>query len=169
MFGLVVPLWVRWAALAAFFAAAWGHGYVTGVKHEIARAAIVKAQFDGFVGQTGAIGKAAQKAVEAREKSNQILKEQSDHENSRISAAAAADAHQLRDARARGSFVPIKPPGAGSSDRACFDRAILEQAVQRLDDEVSGLFAKCDQAVIDLNTAKRWNAELKRADAMTVR
>lgn len=169
MFGLVVPWWLRWAALAAICAAAWGHGYMTGVKHEMARAEVVKAQFDGFVGQTREIGKAAQKAADAREKSDKILKEQSDVENDRNSAAAAADAHQLRDARSRGSFVPLKPPSAGSPERACFDRAELESAIQRLDDEVSGLFAKGDQAVIDLNTAIRWHAELQRADAMTVR
>lgn len=169
MFGLVAPLWARWAALAAICAAAWGHGYMTGVKHELARAQLVKAQFDGFVGQTREIGKAAQKAAESREKSDQILKEQSDAENNRSSAGTAADAHQLRDARSRGNFVPLKPPGAGSPDRACFDRAELEQAIQRLDDEVSRLFAKGDQAVIDLNTAKRWHAGLQRADAMTVR
>ena len=143
-------------------------GTYLGYTYQKAKTDLVKAQFSGFVEQTKIIGKQAQKNAIEKEKSDQAIKEKVDVENIRISSAIRVDARQLRDARSRGNFVPIKPTGSGSPETACFNRAKLEQAIQRLDDRISGIIERCDDAVVGLDTAKRWSSSLKMSDTISV-
>ena len=54
------------------------------------------------------------------------------------------------------ALVAAAPAGSRSVDLACFDRAELEQALQRFDDGISGLIAEGDADAVGLNTARAW-------------
>jgi hypothetical protein len=57
--------------------------------------------------------------------------------------------------------VPAAPAGSRSPDLACFDRAELEQALQRFDAGVTGLFDEGDTNAVGLNVARSWAASIR--------
>ena len=83
-----------------------------------------------FVAQTKAAGDAQNKQTDATIKANQILKEQSDADYKKQHTADINTILRLRhDADSRGSFVPPSTATSNRPDLACFDRALLGEAV----------------------------------------
>lgn len=149
-----------WLLLAAFIAGlasgaapAW---YVQGLRLDA-----LQSKHDGFVNTTKAQGEAAKKEAEAKAKADRQLKESSDREYQITIASLRADVKRMRDDRARASFVPATPAGSRSVDLACFDRAELEQALQRFDDGISGLIAEGDAGAVGLNVARSWASGIR--------
>ena len=142
-------------ALAAF----GGWMYYKGGVGPRAELATVKAQFEAFVGQTKALGDAAQKAADARQKADKLAKEKADHENARIAADNASVIAKLRhdlSTRTSGNYVPPAPASSPNPALACFDRPALESAIRTLIGDVRGLVDEGTTATIDLNTTKAW-------------
>ena len=137
------------------------------------REASIQAAFDKFKGGVAALGAKAQEEALRKEAEDKAKKEKADAENKqsqdllqRDNALIRADRDRLRRERdaARGRSVPEAPAGSKCPDgQACFDRAILEGALQehrarirgRLD-EAGGLLEEGSALEADLNTAKRW-------------
>jgi hypothetical protein len=57
--------------------------------------------------------------------------------------------------------APAAPAGSRSPGLACFDRAELEQALQRFDAGISGLFDEGDTDAVGLNVARSWAASIR--------
>jgi hypothetical protein len=128
------------------------------------RLAATQARFDGFVGTVKAEGEAAKKLAEAKAAEDKRIKENSDHEYQIALAGLRADNQRLRDARAGSRIVPAAPAapaGSRSPGLACFDRAELEQALQRFDAGISGLFDEGDTDAVGLNVARSWAASIR--------
>ena len=135
--------------IAALVLASMGFGWMKGAHHEALKAA-------KFEAATEALGKAAQTAKVAREKKDQLNKEQTDAETKRSLDKLRADNQRLRHERARIRFVPEAASIAGNLDRACFNRPGLESAIRVFTDEVSGIVEQCGETVIKLDAAKAW-------------
>ena len=116
----------------------------------------VKADYAAFVSRTKAAGEEQERRVKAAIEQGKKDKEKADNENSRLRTSNAALARSLRDARAASGFLPAPAASAKRPEIAAFDRTLLERALQRLDEDVSGIVAEGDQARIDLDTAKVW-------------
>ena len=144
-----IPAPYMMLGVAALVAASMGFGYVKGAQHEALKAA-------KFEAATEALGKAAQTAKVAREKKDQLNKEQTDAETKRSLDKLRADNQRLRHERARIRFVPEAASIAGNLDRACFNRPGLESAIRVFTDEVSGIVEQCGETVIKLDAAKAW-------------
>jgi hypothetical protein len=129
------------------------------LKVQTARLQSVTADFEVFQNRVAALGKAAEERTKEKESRDKKLKESVDRENKRLRDSNTTLARQLRESRSGRSFVPPAPTGSASPNVATFDRAELESAIQRLDERVSGIIEKGDQAVIDLDSAKRWATE----------
>jgi len=144
LLGLLKNPWVLLilALLACSFAT---HGWIA-----------EKAAFDRFKGGVEAVGKAQEERTASIIKLNNARKGEVDAKIKSLSSERDALADKLRQQRSSGSFVPPAAPGAAEPDTACFSRAALESAIQRLDDRVSGLIKKGDQAIVDLNGDKEW-------------
>lgn len=155
MFALI-PLWLRALALLALVAAVWGHGAYTGYSHAHGQTVALQAQFDTFRAETAALGKVAEANRIAVETADNARKAKADNENRSTIAVLRADNKRLRDERASSSFLPQASPTARSPDSITFDRRLLEQALQRLDEGVSGLVGAGDEARVNLDTAKTW-------------
>ena len=107
-----------------------------------------------------AAGKAA--SIRAKEQTNAAIeeKEKSDEKYRASIDALSADLERLRIARARSNYVPASPSGSRNPGIACFDRAALERAIQRLDDGISGVVAKGDSSAVALDSLRVWYAEI---------
>jgi hypothetical protein len=81
-------------------------------------------------------------------------KERSDENYQRDIRRLAADVKRLRDARP--SFVPSGGSSSGGAERACFDRADIDTALQRYRDGIIGLLGEGAAAVEGLDEAKAW-------------
>ncbi len=154
------PTALLWLALAAFTAGlvsgagpAW---YVQGLRLDA-----VQSAFDGFVSTTKAQGEAAKKEADATAAEDKRKKESSDHEYETTIASLNADIKRMRDARAGSHIVPAAPAGSRSVGLACFDRAELEQALQRFDDGISGIIAEGDAGAVGLNVARSWASGIR--------
>lgn len=138
--------YIRIAALV-FVVLLFPLGYLKGCSDE-------KEEFDAFKAQVEAAGRAQEKRTKEIIAENKTAKEKADAENR--ATHAALDAERLRKQRTRTIFLPATASGPASPTSASFDRANLEQALQRLDAGVQGLVDEGDAAIVDLNTAKRW-------------
>ena len=148
-------------ALAALFALGLAFGGSGAWWVQGQRLAATQARFDGFVGTVKAEGDAAKKLAEAKAAEDKRIKESSDHEYQTTIASLRADVKRMRDARAGSRFVPAAPAGSRSPDLACFDRAELEQALQRFDAGIAGLFDEGDTDAVGLNVARSWAASIR--------
>lgn len=150
------PALLIWIAGIAF---AFG-GAVVGVpvwKYQDAQIDSVKAAYNGFVATTKAEGEAAKKLADAKAALDKHNKEIADHENAATHTADAATIKRLRDAnRALGNYVPTTAACSGQPQAACFDRPLLESAIQRLVVGVQSLTDKGSDSIADQNTNKRW-------------
>ena len=125
-------------------------GYVLHCEH-------VKKDRAQFIAKLEAQAKVQEAKNKEREKADRIAKEKTDAEAKKLRADNAVLSRRLRDERARAGFVPPATAGARHPDRAAFDRAELERALQRLDDGVSAVVAEGDQARIGLDAARAWS------------
>lgn len=154
------PALLLWIACAAFVlglsSGAGGAWWVQGLRLDA-----VQAKYDGFVATVKAEGEAATKLAEATAAEDKRKKESSDHEYEIRISALTADVKRMRDDRARSRFVPAAPAGSRSVGLACFDRAELEQALQRFDDGISGLIAEGDADAVGLNVARSWASGIR--------
>lgn len=116
--------------------------------------------FTTFKAQVAAIGEQAKKDAARIEAENKSLKEKTDANHKRVIAALRADIARLRNAGGGGLSTPS--PAAGSPDRTCFDPAQLDSAVRRFGEGVLGVVETGSQAVVDLDIAKTWAADLTR-------
>ena len=123
----------------------------------------VKAEYAEFKGGVEALGKAAEKAAKEKEAKDKLAKEKADDDKKRLTTDLAATAKRLRDANSRRSTVSAPAPSAASPDRICLDPTKLTSAVRsfgegigRFEDGVLGIVVEGSQAVIDLDSAKRW-------------
>jgi hypothetical protein len=148
-------------ALAALFALGLAFGGSGAWWVQGQRLAATQARFDGFVGTVKAEGDAAKKLADATAAEDKRKKESSDHEYETTIASLRADVKRMRDDRARSRFVPAAPAGSRSVGLACFDRAELEQALQRFDDGISGLIAEGDAGAVGLNVARSWASGIR--------
>ena len=154
-------------ALAALFALGLTFGGSGAWWVQGQRLAATQARFDGFVGTVKAEGEAAKKLAEAKADEDKRTKENSDHEYKIALAGLRADNQRLRDARAGSRIVPAAPAGSRSPDLACFDRAELEQALQRFDAGIAGLFDEGDTNAVGLNVARSWATRILRDNPAT--
>ena len=113
-----------------------------------------------FLGGVQALGKQAEQDASDTIKDHIARKDKADAENKVVRAALATRTRELRDARARGSYVPAAAPGAKRPDLATYNRAELDGAIRRLDEGVQELIGEGDAARIDLDTAKQWIQDL---------
>ena len=127
-----------------------------GLTVQSARLKAEKAEHKAFIAQTKAAGEVARVANNARIKEGKDKKEKADEKNTRDLAALRADNKRLRNERAAGSYLPPVRPGADSPETITLDRVELERAIQRLASGVSELLDKGDEAIVNLDTAKRW-------------
>jgi hypothetical protein len=141
--------WQKYAALLGLGVLLLLTGYIKGCTDERVKSVAFQAKVE-------ALGEEAKKRVKEQEAKDKLKKEQADRENQVSSKRIADLSRQLRESRSAKRYVPPAAPGSASPDRATFDRAILERAIQQLDGEVSGIVAEGDQAVTDLNTARKW-------------
>ena len=148
-------------ALAALFALGLAFGGSGAWWVQGQRLAATQARFDGFVGTVKAEGDAAKKLADATAAEDKRKKESSDHDYQTTIAGLNADIKRMRDDRARSRFVPAAPAGSRSVGLACFDRAELEQALQRFDDGISGLIAEGDAGAVGLNVARSWASGIR--------
>ena len=148
-------------ALAALFALGLAFGGSGAWWVQGQRLAATQARFDGFVGTVKAEGEAAKKLADATAAEDKRKKESSDHEYQTTISSLRADVKRMRDARAGSRFVPAAPAGSRRVDLACFDRAELEQALQRFDAGIAGLFDEGDTNAVGLNVARSWTASIR--------
>ena len=146
-----------WGGLLLIGLGFGGGWWVNGNRLEVKIQAL-DAQFMQFKTATAQQGAAAQTKNALIALKDLRDKERADDENRRIADSLRADVGRLRDAadRARGSFVPAAPAGAGRPELACFDRAGLESALRDLVAEIRGLVDEGAAAALALDTAKRW-------------
>lgn len=120
----------------------------------------LEAEFNAFKGAVAALGEQAKREAAAKEASDRANKEKADAENAktRRDLAGVYDAYRkLRDARgASGGGLSIPGPITSGPAGTCFDPAQLRGALRALDEGILGIAQTGDQAVIDLDTAKRW-------------
>lgn len=144
---------MAWGAIAAGVVIV---GLGAAVKFQSYRLETCKTAFETFKAQVVAQGELAAKAAKATEIANQKAKEQADAKTKRLLADNADLAKRLRDARANSNIVPPAAPGSSRPNRATFDRAKLERALQFLDAGVSDLIAEGDGYRLKLSTASEW-------------
>ena len=148
----MIPDQIKLAAAAlAISLSAYASWSVQGYRLDAANA-----RYNLLVTQIESVGKIAQAEADAKIAADKSRRGKADAENKITTDRLRADIEWMRKERAGQSLVPAAPAGSSSPDRACFDRGELEQAIQSLDSEVSGIVDKGSKATIDLNTAKRW-------------
>ena len=142
----------KYGVCALTAAALFGFGWVQGAHREQIKAA-------KFEAATEAFSVAAKQHAEQVAKADKLRKEKADAENKRTISSLRADVKRMRDERTSGGGLSSPAASAESPDRICFDPAKLSGALRKFDEGVLGLVAECSEAVINLDTAKRWAQE----------
>lgn len=148
----LLPSIYKYGAYVLIAAAIYGFGWLQGAHGEQIKAA-------KFEAATEAFSVAAKQHSEQVAKADKLRKEKADAENKRTINNLRADVKRLRDERTRGGGLSAPAPSAESPDRICFDPAKLSGALRKFDEGVLGIVAECSEAVINLDTAKRWAQE----------
>lgn len=148
----LMPSIYKYGAYALIAAAIYGFGWLQGAHGEQIKAA-------KFEAATEAFSVAAKQHAEQVAKADKLRKEKADAENKRTINNLRADVKRLRDERTRGGGLSAPATSAESPDRICFDPAKLSGALRKFDEGVLGIVAECSEAVINLDTAKRWAQE----------
>lgn len=117
-----------------------------------------KAEFSAFVNVAKAMGEAAKEKALKQEAADKKRKEDSDAENKDLRRELDVRRSQLRarTTSTAGSLLPSPAPGSPSPDKATFDRTLLDRALRDYEAEVQELIGEGAEAVIDLDTGKRW-------------
>jgi hypothetical protein len=146
---VIPPLVLKFGTIGLILGATYIGGCVRGSQTANAELATFKAQVE-------AAGRSAQAAADEANARNIKLKEASDASYRTALVALGSDIERMRKSRASSSYVPAASPIAPSADLACFDRAELEQAIQRLDGGVSRLVEEGDSVRLRLSEAITW-------------
>jgi len=141
-----------WVAVGAIAVIA---GLSLWIKVEKASHASTKKEYALFVAEVKTAGDAAKKRADAENKLNQERKEKSDRAYKKLLADNQSLNKRLRD-NAAGSVLPSPGPSAGSLETACFGRPELDSALRRFTEGTAELAITGQQAVDELNNAKRW-------------
>ena len=145
-------------AIAGAIGAAVGFGGAW--KIQTGRLDTVKAEYNVFKGGVAALGEQAKANAARIEAENKLRKGVADAENDKTKrdlAGMYAAYRSLRDTRSPGgSLLPATPADSASPAVAAFDRTGLDRALSDFDQSVTGLIEQGDEAIADLNTAKRW-------------
>jgi biopolymer transport protein ExbB/TolQ len=147
---------LRLGLYAALCAAIAGAGAWQMHKWDAGRYDALQADYATFKAATAAAGQAAQQRAQAQEKSNQQAKDKADENHTNAVAGLNAQLERLRRAAAAGSTVPAAPAAARSPQLACFDRALLGDAVDGFVGDVSRQVASGAAATVDLDNVKSW-------------
>ena len=148
----MIPVFAyKWIAIGVAFL-----GLVVAVWVQTARLDATKKEYAAFVATVKAQGEIAESKAKQIEAENKERKEKSDHENAKSIAALNGTIKRLRDERAGSSILPPAAPGAGSAERACFNRDALERALGEFTEEVARIAEEGDHYRVDLDTAKLW-------------
>ncbi|HEX4327022.1 MAG TPA: hypothetical protein VH105_09390 [Burkholderiales bacterium] len=152
---------VRLGLYAALCAAIAGAGAWQMHKWDAGRYAALQADYAAFKAAAVAAGQAAQQRAQAQEKSNQQAKDHADENHTNAVAGLNAQLERLRRAAAAGNTVPAAPAAARNPQLACFDRALLGDAVDGFVGDVTRQIASGAAATLDLNNARAWAQSLK--------
>jgi len=148
----LMPSIYKYGAYALIASAIYGTGWLQGSHREQIKTA-------KFEAATVALGEAAKQHAEQVAKADKLRKEKADAENKRTITNLRADVKRLRDNRASGGGLSAPATSAESPERICFDPAKLSGALRKFDEGVLGLVEGCSEAVINLDTAKKWAQE----------
>jgi flagellar motility protein MotE (MotC chaperone) len=139
---------------AAIIAVVSAYAYI-----QTTRLEACKQEFALFKGQVEAIGKQAEIDAKRIESENIKRKEKADAQIKKLRTDNANLAKRLRDERASQNYLPAPAPGSPSPEVATFDREKLERAIQRLDEQLSGLIERGDEGLKTIEELKEWAQE----------
>ena len=148
----LLPSIYKYGAYALIAAAIYGFGWLQGAHGEQIKAA-------KFEAATEAFSVAAKQHAEQVAKADKLRKEKADAENKRTITNLRADVKRLRDNRASGGGLSAPATSAESPERICFDPAKFGAALRALDEGILGIVETGSEAVINLDTAKKWAQE----------
>ena len=120
------------------------------------------AQMDAFVGQTRALGEAAQKAANARKLADQQAKESTDAQAAKSQAdldklyAAYRKLRNTKSAGAGSGGLSVASGGSQGAAKSCLDTAAVNRALSSFDAGVTDLLEEGDGAIAGLNAARDW-------------
>lgn len=119
-----------------------------------------KKAFSTFKTSVRLEGEKAEEEKKRREMADKLAKDTADAENAVIRGKLATALQRLRDSRLRagGSLVPPASPSSTRPDLAAFDRAEFDRALRGFEEGVERLVGEGAEAVVDLNTGKKWAA-----------
>lgn len=139
-----------WLCLASFFG-----GMGTWLIQDV-RLHALETKYHNFVATVRDNAENEKKKNDLIKRQDQRRQQDADNGYQTNIAILHADIKRLQDARAGRNFLPAVPAGSKNIDRACFDRVEFERAVQQLTVGVQGVVTKGDDAIVGLNTGKRW-------------
>jgi hypothetical protein len=147
---VIPPLVLKFGTIGLILGATYIGGCVRGSQTANKELATYRAQVE-------AAGRSAQAAADEANARNIKLKEASDASYRTALVALGSDIERMRKSRASTNYLPAKPADSACPEGwACFDRTLLEQALQRLDDGVSGIVAEGDTVRLRLSEAITW-------------
>lgn len=152
-----VPPWV-WKLLGAALVVLgiFGYGAHWQGARDDAKIAAKQAELDTFKATVAAQGKAAQLAADNQKAADLAEKEKADAAHQTAVAALNADIARLRLDSSAGRTVPTAPADSRNPQLACFDRALLGDAVDGFIGDVSRQVASGAAATLDLDNARAW-------------
>lgn len=152
-----VPPWVwKLLGLVVLIAGIFFAGAHWQSKRDDSKIAAKQAELDTFKATTAALGKAAQAAAVKQKAADLAAKEKADEAHQNAVAGLNADIARLRRDGAAGRTVPAAPAASRRPDLACFDRALLGDAVDGFIADVSRQVGSGAAATVDLDNAKGW-------------
>ena len=159
-----IPAWV-WQVLVvlALLAGIFFYGAHWQAKRDAVKYQALQTEFTAFKAKVAAEGEAAKVKAKAQEQVDKQAKEKADEDHKTAVAALTADIASLRRASTRGRTVPPAPTTSSRPDLACFDRALLGEAVDGFLGDVSNQVAAGAAATVDLNNARAWAQSLKES------
>lgn len=117
-----------------------------------------KQAFTSFKVGVQVAGEAAKVEAKRVELANKLAKETADAENLVNRGKLGVALRELRERResSSGSLVPPASPTSRDPSLAAFSRPELDRALRSFEEGVERLVGEGAEAVVDLNSAKRW-------------
>ena len=147
---MISPQMVVYAVLATIIT-----GYVLHCEH-------VKSDRAAFISKLQTQAEEQQRKIELKETQDKLEKEKADAQNLRAVNALRDTVKRLRDERAGSSILPPAPANAASPNDITFNRPLVERAISEFVERTAGLVIQGDQAIADLDTAKKWSNSVLR-------
>lgn len=139
------------------------------VKVQTSRLEVAKQEFATFKAEVKVLGDAQNEKTRLQDIENRkteaaakLRKDKSDAENQRVKANLAgvyAAYRSLRDGNSGSGKLPNSAGAATfapSAARSCFDSPEFIGAIRSLETGILGITQQGDQAIVDLNTARKW-------------